>query len=130
MPPATTTSASPVMIACAPSITAFRPEPHTLLIVVQGTSLGSPAKMLACRAHAATTDARCYVPGVAAQPDDQQLAGVTLDDGTGQPLKIDTVRISVRVHGAGDVTGTFLCDRVFKLPGQAPDLRIPRNGAE
>ena len=46
------TSASPHMIACAPSITAFKPEPHTLLIVVHGTSLGSPAKMLACRAGA------------------------------------------------------------------------------
>src|SRR2546429_272856 len=33
-PPATTTSASPWAIACAPSIAACRPEPHTLLMVM------------------------------------------------------------------------------------------------
>jgi len=32
IPPATTTSASPSAIACAASATAFRPEPHALLI--------------------------------------------------------------------------------------------------
>ena len=66
-------------------------------------------------AHAATPDARCYVPGGGPQPDDQQLAGVTLDD-----LKIEKVRISIRVHGAGDVTGTFLCDRVLFVPRDVP----------
>jgi hypothetical protein len=89
---------------------------------------GTPGPPMRIRvAHAATTDARCYVPGVAPQPDDQQLAAFRDDT---ENLTIDSVRISIRVHGAGDVTGTFLCDRVFKLPGQAPDLRLPRNGAE
>ncbi|SAL71506.1 hypothetical protein AWB70_07383 [Caballeronia cordobensis] len=36
-------SASPAMIAFAASITAFRPEPHTLLIVMPGTMSGRPA---------------------------------------------------------------------------------------
>ena len=39
-PPATMTSASPARIACAASITAFRPEPHTLLIVSAGPTSG------------------------------------------------------------------------------------------
>ena len=39
MPPATTTSASPSAMACAPEMTAFRPEPQTLLSVQHGTLL-------------------------------------------------------------------------------------------
>ena len=42
-PPAITMSASPAMIALAASITDFRPEPHTTLIVMPGTALGKPA---------------------------------------------------------------------------------------
>ncbi|CAH2906374.1 MAG: hypothetical protein CPSOU_0222 [uncultured Paraburkholderia sp.] len=42
-PPAITMSASPAMIALAASMTAFRPEPQTLLIVMPGTAAGSPA---------------------------------------------------------------------------------------
>jgi hypothetical protein len=42
-PPAITMSASPQRTACAASITAFRPEPHTLLIVIAGMASGSPA---------------------------------------------------------------------------------------
>ena len=52
MPPATITSASPARIEAAPSITAFRPEPHTLLMVVAETPSGSPAFSAACRAGA------------------------------------------------------------------------------
>src|SRR5512137_215015 len=37
-------------MACAASMTAFRPEPHTLLIVMAGTVTGSPALITACRA--------------------------------------------------------------------------------
>ncbi|MNT05666.1 hypothetical protein D3C72_1402940 [compost metagenome] len=50
MPPATTISASPAMIALAASITAFRPEPHTLLMVMAGTMSGRPALREAWRA--------------------------------------------------------------------------------
>ena len=39
MPPATTMSMSPVAMPCAASITALRPEPHTLLIVSAPTLL-------------------------------------------------------------------------------------------
>ena len=49
-PPATTISASPHFTACAASITAFRPEPQTLLMVRPGTPIGSPALMTVCRA--------------------------------------------------------------------------------
>ncbi len=37
MPPATTISASPALMAWAASITAFRPEPQTLLMVRAAT---------------------------------------------------------------------------------------------
>ena len=43
MPPAITTSYSPARIAEAAIITAFRLEPHTLLMVVHGVECGSPA---------------------------------------------------------------------------------------
>ena len=52
MPPATITSASPARIEAAPSITAFRPEPHTLLMVVALTPSGSPPLSAAWRAGA------------------------------------------------------------------------------
>jgi len=44
--------ASPAAICDAASITAFRPDPQTLLIVVHGTEFGIPAPRLACRAGA------------------------------------------------------------------------------
>ncbi len=55
MPPATTAFASPALIACAASITALSPDPHTLLIVIAGTVPGTPAPMAACRAGACPT---------------------------------------------------------------------------
>jgi hypothetical protein len=81
-------------------------------------------------AHAATADARCFVPGGGPQPADEPLPGVTLDDAPLDPLHVDTVRISVRTHAAGDVTGTFLCDRVLKVPRDVPSLKLPRGGAQ
>ena len=52
MPPATMSSASPARMADAPIITAFRPEPHTLLMVVALTPSGRPAFSAAWRAGA------------------------------------------------------------------------------
>ncbi len=49
-PPATTISESPLAIDCAPSIAALRPEPHTLLMVIDGIISGSPARIAAWRA--------------------------------------------------------------------------------
>ena len=43
MPPATTMLALPAAIRSWASMTAFMPEPQTLLMVVQGTDWGSPA---------------------------------------------------------------------------------------
>ena len=42
MPPATTSSASPSATVLAPRMTAWRPEPQTLLTVVAGTVFGMP----------------------------------------------------------------------------------------
>ena len=50
IPPATTTSASPSMIACAPDAIDCIPEAHALLIVYAGTSSGSPVRRPTCRA--------------------------------------------------------------------------------
>ena len=52
MPPATTTSWLPALIRSWASITAFMPEPHTLLSVVAPVDAGSPAFSVACRAGA------------------------------------------------------------------------------
>src|SRR5476649_1056864 len=49
-PPATTISASPHLTACAASMTALSPEPHTLLMVIPGTLCGNPALMTVWRA--------------------------------------------------------------------------------
>src|SRR5262245_27024006 len=62
MPPATTTSVSPVAMPCAASITAFRPEPQTLLIMSAPTLGGRPARMAACRAGAWPTPAERTLP--------------------------------------------------------------------
>src|SRR3989304_5858047 len=48
IPPATTTSNSSVATAWAASITALRPEPHLLLMVIAPAETGIPAKMPAC----------------------------------------------------------------------------------
>ena len=50
MPPATMISASPARMICDASVTDFRPEPHSMLMVVAGTSTGSPAPIAAWRA--------------------------------------------------------------------------------
>src|SRR6185436_4303092 len=52
MPPATTTVAEPALIRSWPSMIAFMPDPHTLLIVVQPTDFGMPAASEAWRAGA------------------------------------------------------------------------------
>src|SRR5690606_21902069 len=52
MPPATTTFAEPALIASWASITAFIPDPQTLLMVVQPADTGMPAPSEACRAGA------------------------------------------------------------------------------
>ena len=49
-PPAMTMSASPQRTACAASMTAFKPDPQTLLMVIAGTAAGMPALMSDWRA--------------------------------------------------------------------------------
>src|SRR5262249_32831767 len=44
MPPATTVSTSPARIIWSASAIALRPDRHTLLIVMAGTSWGTPAR--------------------------------------------------------------------------------------
>jgi hypothetical protein len=62
MPPATNRSSSPARTAWAASMTAFRPEPQTLLIVVAPTDSGSPAKMAAWRAGFCPSPAETTLP--------------------------------------------------------------------
>ena len=50
MPPATTISTSPARISWSAIAMAFRPERHTLLIVIDGMFIGRPAAMPAVRA--------------------------------------------------------------------------------
>ena len=50
MPPATATLRSPALIAWAASMTVFRPEPHTLLMVTAEQASGMPAARRLCRA--------------------------------------------------------------------------------
>ena len=49
-PPATMMLASPQRMAWYPMATARRPDPQTMLMVVEGTSFGIPAAMAACLA--------------------------------------------------------------------------------
>src|SRR5688572_6629853 len=62
MPPHTATSMSPARIACAASITALRPEPHTLLTVKAPTESGTPPRRAAWRAGF------CPSPAASTQP--------------------------------------------------------------
>jgi hypothetical protein len=50
VPPATTMSALPVMIVCAPTISALIEEAQTLLMVVATVDSGSPAPIAHWRA--------------------------------------------------------------------------------
>ena len=62
IPPATMMSLSPALMACAASMTALSPEPHTLFTVVAPTVFGMPALMAACRAGACPTPACTTFP--------------------------------------------------------------------
>jgi hypothetical protein len=77
-------------------------------------------------ARGAVRDARCFVDMPGADSADVTLASADLGDG----LKVATVRLSIRQHGAGDVAGTFLCDRVLNVPKDVPSLKLPRGGAQ
>ena len=80
MPPATMTFASPARMAAAPSITAFRPEPQTLLTVVALTPSGSPPFSAAWRAGACPAPAWMTWPMIASSTDAGSIAG-PLDGG-------------------------------------------------
>jgi hypothetical protein len=62
MPPATWASACPSSMVDAAMFTAFRPDAHTLLMVVASMLVGRPAKMAACRAGACPTPAPSTLP--------------------------------------------------------------------
>src|SRR5688572_12796884 len=69
MPPATTRSASPALIACAASITALSPEPQTLFTVTGGIDGGSPAWSAAWRAGFCPTPAWSTFPRITSSTD-------------------------------------------------------------
>src|SRR5262249_53833167 len=62
MPPATATSMSPTRIAWSASITAFSPEPHTLLTVSAATWSGRPPLSAAWRARVCPSPAETTLP--------------------------------------------------------------------
>src|SRR3954466_11694838 len=62
MPPATATSMSPTRIAWSAIITAFSPEPHTLLIVSAATCSGRPPCSAAWRAGFCPSPAETTLP--------------------------------------------------------------------
>src|SRR2546423_1980333 len=62
MPPATAMSYSSQRMAFAAYITAFNPEPQTLLMVTAPAETGMPAPMPACRAGACPTAACNTLP--------------------------------------------------------------------
>ena len=62
IPPATMIEASPQRIAWSASITAFKPEPQTLLMVNAAIVFGKPAASAACRAGACPTPAPITLP--------------------------------------------------------------------
>src|SRR3990170_1392966 len=87
MPPATTSRASPATIWVAASITLLRPDPQTLLIVVQGTLSGMPARSDAWRAGAWPTPAWITLPmKTSSTSPDPTRARSAEDDGLGQLL--------------------------------------------
>ena len=61
-PPAIIRSASPQAMACAARCNAFKPEPHTLLIVIAEVVAGNPALIAAWRAGF------CPAPAVSTWP--------------------------------------------------------------
>src|SRR4029453_2133535 len=62
MPPATTMSTSPVAIPCAASMTAFRPDPQTLLMFSAATWSARPPPSAAWRAGFCPTPALTTLP--------------------------------------------------------------------
>ena len=62
IPPATTTSASPIRISRRANITAWRPEPHTLLTVMAPVETGKSALITHWRAGACPMPAERTLP--------------------------------------------------------------------
>jgi hypothetical protein len=63
-PPTPTMSAFPSAIDWLPYTTAFRPEEHTLLMVVQVVEAGNPALVATCLAGACPTPADSTLPKI------------------------------------------------------------------
>jgi len=86
IPPATTSLASPALIDCAANITAFSPDPQTLLTVMAGIVAGSPPWIAAWRAGGEVA----LGPLLALLPDDAPArralgASVAKAPGLGEP---------------------------------------------
>src|SRR5438552_908425 len=127
MPPATTHCASAALIACAASITALSPEPHTLLMVSAGTVPGRPAWIAAWRAGAWPTPPCSTLPMITSST----AAGST-------PARRTASRItSAPKRGAGSVdrpprylpTGVRQADRITGVVSSLVDLPHPAFGS-
>ncbi|HUS63240.1 MAG TPA: kelch repeat-containing protein [Kofleriaceae bacterium] len=51
-------------------------------------------------------------------------------DRSASEVAITHVRLTVRKHAAGDLTGSFLCDRVLNVGKERPFLKLETSGAE
>ena len=128
MPPATIRSASPARMACAASITALSPEPHTLLTVNAAIESGSPAFSAACRAGFCPTPAWITLP---------KITSSTWSSGARARLAI-TLPITVSVSGFPRPVAASLLDlseggcrivaRSILLTGSTVAFELPNPG--
>jgi hypothetical protein len=77
---------------------------------------GPPVQLVV--AHGLSADGRCA-------PDTGRPT-----DATVPASNISKVRLSVRLHAAGDTAGRFLCDRILDVPKDQPNLKLPLGGAD
>ena len=108
MPPATATSASPAAMPCAASITALRPEPHTLLMVSAATGVGQARLQRRLAGRGLAEARRDHVA------QDALLDGARVDAGAPHGLPHDQ-RTELRRGERGQ--------RALKAAGGKPDRR-------
>ena len=117
MPPATMIPASPARMICDASVTDFSPEPHSMLMVVAGTSTGSPAPIAAWRAGILAEAGLQHAPeqdlldllGRDLCPLERRPDRMAAQLGGGHVLEIAAERPDRRSHGTDD-------DRLFHDP--------------
>src|SRR5690348_13904007 len=134
MPPATTMLAEPALIRSCPSMIAFMPEPHTLLMVVQPVETGRPAPSAAWRAGAwprfagSTQPMKTSETSVGAIPDCCNAARMVVAPsvGVGTPVNWPrkepiAVRLAPTITTESDIGNSGW---IGELPDYAPDVAV------